>query len=93
MGKRNSNYQINDFYCLNCGNKALPLARKCSHQHGQLHRKALYCPICKVEVNCVEIRTQEEKDWFIKEFNKGVFKEEAQASINYIKNSKERDDE
>lgn len=87
MAKGNS-FEIHDFYCLNCGNKALPLARKQSHKHEKLHRKSLYCPYCKLEINCIEICTKEEKEWFIEEFQKGNFKAEAIASIQYLEENK-----
>ena len=45
------------FYCLLCGREGIPLLRKTGFQRGSLHRKKLYCPYCKVEVNHIEIKT------------------------------------
>jgi len=73
-----------DFYCLNCGKRGIPLMRKKSHLHPEGHRKKLYCPNCKKEVNHVEVRSFSEKEQFLQDFNNGKFKEEAQESINYI---------
>lgn len=76
-------FDIHDFYCLNCGRRNLPLARSRSLQHKGGHRKNLYCIYCKKEVNHIEIRTQQEKDEFLENFNKGLYKEEAEESIRF----------
>lgn len=52
------------------------------------HRKRLYCPWCKEEVNHVECRTQEDIEQFKQDFEAGLFVEEAAASIQYIKESR-----
>lgn len=83
MPKR-KNMVNSDFYCLNCGQCGIPLMRPQSHLHSEGHRKKLYCPNCQKEINHVEIRSFEEKQQFIKDFNEGKFKEEAQESIDYI---------
>lgn len=80
-----ANYESHDFYCMNCGNKVYPIMRKRGHLHKRRHKKSLYCPNCKVEVNCIEITTPEDKEWFLEEFSAGNFKEEALASIQYLK--------
>lgn len=77
-----------DFYCLNCGKRGIPLMRKKSHLRSGGHRKKLYCPYCKMEVNHIEIRNFNEKEQFIKDFNEGKFIEEAKESIEYIINEK-----
>ena len=80
-----SKYVSHDFYCLNCGHKSIPIMRNRGHAHANKHRKKLYCPFCKTEVNHIEVKTLEEKDWFLEEFKKGSFKEEAEISINECK--------
>lgn len=47
---------ISDFYCTRCGNKTIPIVRKTSRSREPGHLKKLWCPFCKEEVNCVEIR-------------------------------------
>ena len=77
------NFETHDFYCMNCGRKALPLMRIKSHKHTTLHRKALYCPWCRIIVNHVEIANDEQKNWFLNEFTNGVFQKEALESIQH----------
>lgn len=87
--KRNSiqKYEDHSFYCLNCGHKGIPIWRNKGHLHSKNHRKALYCPYCQLTVNHIEVRSYEEAITFQENFSKGLFKEEAQASIKYLKNS------
>ena len=77
------NYETHNFYCLNCGRRAVPLMRPKSHKYSSCHRKALFCPWCGTTVNHIEIATEEEKEWFFNEFNNGSFIEEALQSIQY----------
>lgn len=81
-----SKYEDHSFYCLNCGNKGIPIWRNRGHLHEKNHRKALYCPYCKTTVNHIEITNFEEIENFKENFNKGLYKEEAIESIMYIKN-------
>lgn len=74
-------YETHDFYCLNCGHKGLPIHRNKGHLHGAMHRKKLYCMNCKCEVNHVEIRNLDELEKFKDEFERGVYKDEAEESI------------
>ena len=75
------------FYCMNCGNKAYELMRPVSHQYGKHHRKALYCPWCKVTVNTIECRNDSEVYDFKEAFNAGEYKEELKESLAFIKNN------
>ena len=68
------------FYCLLCGREGIPLLRKTGFQRGSLHRKKLYCPYCKVEVNHIEIKTLDEEEKFKEDFKNGVYKDEAEES-------------
>lgn len=74
------------FFCMNCGAENLPVWRKASYKHEKHHRKALYCPKCRCEVNHIECRTDEEANEFRIAFENGEYKEEAAESIAYIKN-------
>lgn len=90
--KRNSikRYEDHSFYCLNCGKKGIPIWRNKGHLYSKNHRKVLYCPFCQVMVNHLEVRNSEEAFKFHEDFEKGLYKEEAQESIQYLKeNSKE----
>ena len=75
------------FYCIKCGKRGIPLARKCGAQREKYHRKKLFCLNCKQEVNHVECRNQEEIDQFKIWFEEGMFKDEAEESISYVRSS------
>ena len=77
---RTCQMNFHDFYCLNCGQKSMTLPRKKGWQHGAMHRKKLYCPHCKIELNHIEIRNPEEKMKFLEDFKNGVYKDEAEES-------------
>lgn len=77
------NYVLNDFYCINCGQKNFAIPRKDGRMHGKFHRKKLYCFHCHAEVNCIECKNEEEIAQFKEDFANGVFKEEAAESIAY----------
>jgi hypothetical protein len=74
-------YEMHDFYCLACGHKTLPVHRKQGKMHGAFHRKRLWCYHCKQEINCVEVRNDEEKEIFMEAFNNGEYQEEAAESL------------
>ena len=80
---RNSVSDLHDFYCLKCGRKGIPLARRRSLQHEQLQRKKLYCIYCQTEVNHIECRNQEEIETFKTNFALGLYKEEAAESLGF----------
>lgn len=85
MAKRS--YSEHSFYCLSCGNKGIPLMRKQGFQHEKMHRKKLYCIHCKQEVNHIECKTWDEIEEFKINFQKGVYKDEAENSISHVRNS------
>ena len=58
------------FYCIQCGNKGIPLARCEARRKEKFHRKKLYCCFCKEEVNHIECKTLEEVQEFKKNFKK-----------------------
>ena len=82
-----ANYETHNFFCLKCGKAGVPVMRKIGRQHGAFHRKRLYCPWCKVEINHVEVRNQQEKEIFMEGFNNGEFRAEAEDSIRACGNS------
>lgn len=88
MGK--SRRVEHDFFCINCGRKGIPLARKEGHQHKSFHRKKMYCVFCKMEINHVECKNYEEVEKFKEDFEKGVFVDEAQESISFMRSAGER---
>ncbi|MBO5956913.1 MAG: hypothetical protein J6Q39_05090 [Bacteroidales bacterium] len=77
-----------NFYCMNCGKKGIPLMRNKGFQHGKHHRKKLYCPFCKVEVNHVECKTYADVQDFLEAFERGDYKEEAAESMSFIESEK-----
>lgn len=80
-------YSEHDFYCINCGNKGIPVQRRQSHKHKQFHRKKLYCRFCKTEINHIECTTPDEVAEFQINFKNGVYIDEAKASLDFVGNS------
>lgn len=78
------NYAEHSFYCLNCGNKGIPLMRKQGFKHSKFHRKKLYCPFCKNEVNHIECKSADEVYEFKTNFENGVYKDEAKESLSFV---------
>lgn len=84
MCKKRQATRVHEFYCLNCG-KSVSLPRRIGKGYKKFHRKKLYCPYCQNEVNHVECRDELEAAEFKKRFAAGEFVEEAQASIQRIR--------
>lgn len=84
MGKR-CKTELHSFYCINCGKKSMELHRKVGFQHGKDHRKKMWCPWCKAEINHIETRNLDEEFKFREAFNNGSFTEEAQESLDYVR--------
>lgn len=82
---RNHNYTEHSFYCIKCGKKGIPIQRKDGFQHSKMHRKKLYCPFCKEEVNHVECKNMEDVEEFRLNFEKGVYKNEAEESVAHVR--------
>ena len=76
------------FYCIKCGNQGIPLMRKQGHQHERYHRKKLYCYHCKEEVNHIECKTLEDVETFLENFRNGVYVDEAEESLAFVRNSR-----
>ena len=77
-------YIEREFRCLMCGQAGIPLMRNRGHQHSDGHRKKLYCYHCKTEVNHIEIKTIEDREEFLENWAKGVYKDEAEASVSLV---------
>ena len=86
-------YDVHDFYCLKCGKKGIPLSRKHGFQHERFHRKKLYCIFCGEEVNHIECKSAEDVEIFKENFEKGVYQDEAEESISYLRTSWIREDD
>ena len=78
-------FNEHSFYCINCGNKGIPLMRQRGFHHSKMHRKKLYCPTCRQEVNHIECKTMDDVEEFKFNFENGVYKDEAEASICYVR--------
>lgn len=80
-------FNEHDFYCIKCGHKGIPLSRKQGHQHGRFHRKKLFCIYCQQEVNHIECKNDEDVAEFKRNFENGVYKDEAEESVSYVRTS------
>lgn len=81
MAKTKQHY----FMCIKCGKLTMTLPRPVGHQYKSWHRKKLYCPNCRVEINCIECKDEEEVFYFKEDFERGLFEEECEESLKYIK--------
>lgn len=77
-------YVEHSFYCINCGNKGIPLMRKQGMMREAMHRKRLYCYHCRTDVNHVECRTLEEIEAFKEDFEQGLYAKEAEESLTFV---------
>ena len=80
-------YEQHDFYCLKCGKRGIPLPREKGRNHEKFHRKRLYCLNCKEEVNHIECRTYNEIEQFKEDFKNGVYVNEAEESVSFVRGS------
>ena len=78
-------FNEHDFYCITCGHKGIPLSRKQGHQHERFHRKKLFCIYCQQEVNHIECKNDEDVAEFKRNFENGVYKDEAEESVSYVR--------
>ena len=83
-----SNYSEHSFWCINCGNRGIPLARPQGFQHKTMHRKKLYCTFCKGEVNHIECKTYADVIEFRENFENGVYKNEAEESLSFMRGAR-----
>ena len=87
-GSRKKREMSSEFWCINCGKKGIPIMRERSKRRGPGHRKALYCITCKMIINHVETRNEEEARRFREDFAAGKYAEEAVKSVEYAKEHK-----
>lgn len=71
------------FFCINCGKEGLPIYRNLGRQRGKMHRKKMFCIHCKQEVNMVECYSDEDVRKFKRNYENGVYKDEAEQSVVY----------
>ena len=85
MTRNLKNYRTHDFYCLNCGKRNISMMRSRGRMREKGHRKVLYCPHCKENVNHYECFDEGDVWDFKQRFEDGEFVEEAKESIKYLK--------
>lgn len=85
---KNRKIIFNTFMCINCGNSVYSLPRDASYQHKDGHRKRLYCPHCKEEINCIECKTDEDVFNFKIDFENGVYENERQDSLDFVRSTR-----
>jgi len=77
-------YITHNFFCIKCGKVVVPIMRKNGNMREKFHRKRLYCPFCKQDINCIETKNEIEEYEFRQAFLNGEFQEEAELSVEYI---------
>lgn len=75
----------NRFFCINCGQEGIPLARSAGKQREKHHRKKLWCYSCKQTLNHIECKNSIEVMEFQDNFKKGVYVNEAKESMDYVR--------
>ena len=80
-------YDIHIFFCIKCGQEGIPIMRKQRHQRATFHRKKLYCPHCKLEINHIECKTQEDVEAFREDFENGVYTDEVEESLAHVRDT------
>ena len=75
----------NDFYCTQCGNKGIPIARRRGAEREAGHLKKLYCLKCKKEQNHVECKPFSHYDYedFLLEKEYDNFDENGNRKMKY----------
>lgn len=82
---KRTNYTIDhSFWCIKCGRSGIPLPRNKRNKKERFHRKKMYCPYCKIEINHVECKTQDDVLKFKMMYADGAFAEEVAATEAYI---------
>lgn len=85
MPKGVNAFDTHDFYCINCGQKGIPITRQRSQRREAFHRKLMYCWHCKHTVNHIECRNDEERQQFLADFAAGIYAAEAAEELKYEK--------
>ena len=84
MTRNIKNYRTHDFYCLNCGKRNISVMRPGGFLRERGHRKVMQCPHCKLDVNHLECRNDEDVFNFKIDFEEGKYIQEAKESINFL---------
>jgi hypothetical protein len=79
-----SGYEQHKFFCIQCAREGLPIQRKVNHKYGKHHMKKLWCPWCKMEMNHIECRNDQEIKEFKENYAAGVYKNEVEESLKHI---------
>ena len=87
-GTRKKRELSSEFWCISCGRKGIPIMRERCHRREAGHRKALYCINCRMTINHIETRNEEEAKKFREDYEAGLFTEEAKESIAFEKGKK-----
>ena len=82
---RNKFITDNEFYCVICGEKGLPIVRQKGKEREAGHLKKIYCLKCRKETNHVECRPWSgyTHDDFLIEFEHKNFTEDGLRKIPY----------
>lgn len=79
------NFKMHDFYCPNCGQKNLSVLRSRGQMRKVEHRKVMYCPHCKLTLNMIECRNDEEAYLFKERFELGYYEQEVKEDLEFMK--------
>jgi len=93
MGRRSKDirsYECHRFFCIKCGMENFTIPRKGNQKHEKFHRKKLYCWHCRQEINNIECRNQAEVDEFKENFENGVYQNECEESLSFVRNPRQR---
>ena len=81
----NNKYEFNEFYCVLCGNRGIPIVRKRNAAREAGHLKKLFCLTCGKETNHVECKPNTKYQYtdFLTEFNYHNFTPEGLRIVPY----------
>lgn len=84
---RQTNCVLSEFYCTQCGTKAIPVWRRKGREREAGHLKRLFCLTCNKECNCVEVKPFSKYNYenFCEEYEYGNFTENGERKFTYGK--------
>ena len=74
-------YEQHKFFCIQCAREGLPIQRKINHKYGKHHMKKLWCPWCKMEINHIECRNDQEIREFKENYAAGKYINDLNESL------------